>query len=88
VSPSQKTADPTDLAMMHRCIALSRAATREGEYPFATVIAVDGKVVAEAINHAVREGDVSRHAEVIALSTAQKVLGRKGLRHATLYTNV
>jgi tRNA(adenine34) deaminase len=88
VAPSQKIADPTDLAMMHRCIALSRDATREGEYPFATVIAVDGRVVAEAINHAVREGDVSRHAEVIALSAAQKALGRKGLRHATLYTNV
>jgi tRNA(adenine34) deaminase len=88
VSPLQKIADPTDLAMMQRCIALSREATREGEYPFATVIAVDGRVVAEAINRAVREGDVSRHAEVIALSAAQKTLGRKGLRHATLYTNV
>jgi tRNA(adenine34) deaminase len=88
VAPLQKIADPTDLAMMHRCIALSREATREGEYPFATVIAVDGRVVAEAINHAVRERDVSRHAEVIALSAAQKTLGRKGLRHATLYTNV
>ncbi len=88
MAPLKKIADPTDLAMMHRCIALSRDATREGEYPFATVIAVDGRVVAEAINHAVREGDVSRHAEVIALSVAQKALGRKGLRRATLYTNV
>ena len=84
----QKTNDPTDLAMMRRCIELSRAAIREGEYPFATVIAVDGKIVAEAINAAVRERDVSRHAEVIALSQAQKMLGRKGSRAATLYTNV
>jgi tRNA(adenine34) deaminase len=84
----QKTADPTDLAMMRRCIALSRIAIREGEYPFATIIALDGKVVAEAINRAVRDGDVSRHAEVIALSQAQKMLDRKQLRRATLYTNV
>jgi tRNA(adenine34) deaminase len=84
----QKTADPTDLAMMRRCIALSRTAMREGEYPFATIIALDGKVVAEAINRAVRDGDVSRHAEVIALSQAQKMLDRSELRRATLYTNV
>ena len=84
----QKTAGPIDLAMMRRCIELSRAAIREGEYPFATIIALDGKVVAEAINRAVRDGDVSRHAEVIALSQAQKMLDRSELRRATLYTNV
>ena len=88
MSPIQKIADPIDLAMMRRCIELSRAAIREGEYPFATVIAMDGKVIAEAINHQVRDGDVSRHAEVIALSQAQKVKSRKALRGATLYTNV
>ena len=49
---------------------------------------MDGKVIAEAINHQVRDGDVSRHAEVIALSRAQKVKSRKALRAATLYTNV
>jgi tRNA(adenine34) deaminase len=88
VSPIQKIAHPTDLAMMRRCIELSRAAIREGEYPFATVIVMDGQVIAEAVNHQVREGDVSRHAEVIALSQAQKVRSRKALRAATLYTNV
>jgi tRNA(adenine34) deaminase len=88
VAPIQKIARPDDLFMMHRCIDLSRTAVREGEYPFATIIALDGKVVAEAINHAVRDGDVSRHAEVIALSQAQKTLGRNALRGATLYTNV
>ena len=88
MGPIHATGDPTDLAMMRRCIELSRTATSEGEYPFATAIAVGGQVVAEAINHSVRDGDVSRHAEVIALSQAQKRLGRKGLRTATLYTNV
>lgn len=88
MAPTLKAADPIDLAMMRRCIELSRSATREGEYPFATIITLDGMVVAEAINTAVRDGDVSRHAEVIALSQAQKTLGRKRLRRATLYTNV
>ena len=77
-----------DAAMMARCIALSRTAADEGEYPFATVIALDGNVVAEAINRTVRDGDVSRHAEVIALSHAQLALTRHQLRRCTLYTIV
>jgi tRNA(adenine34) deaminase len=78
----------TDKAMMTRCIELSRIAAGEGEYPFATVIALDGQIVAEAVNRTVRDGDVTRHAEIIALSATQKTFGRQALRHATLYSNV
>src|ERR1019366_1046240 len=77
-----------DEAMMARCVELSRIAVDKGEYPFGTVIARDGKILAEAINHTVRDGDVTRHAEVIALSQAQKAIGREQLRHYTLYTNI
>jgi len=78
----------TDQAMMARCVELSRIAVEKGEYPFGTVIALDGQILAEAINHTVRDGDVTRHAEVIALSQAQRAIGRKQLRHYTLYTNI
>jgi tRNA(adenine34) deaminase len=74
--------------MMARCIEISRAAIREGEYPFGSVIAVDGRIVAEAANRTVKESDVSRHAEVIALSQAQKALSRSEFARATLYSNV
>ena len=80
--------DATDRAMMARCIELSRIAVDKGEYPFGTVIARDGEIVAEAINRTVRDHDVTRHAEVIALSQAQKALGRPQLNHCTLYTNI
>jgi tRNA(adenine34) deaminase len=80
--------EKTDKAMMARCIELSRIAIGKSEYPFGTVIARDGQIVAEAINHTVRDGDVTRHAEVIALSQAQKAIGREQLRHYTLYTNI
>jgi tRNA(adenine34) deaminase len=78
----------TDNAMMLRCIELSRIAVGKGEYPFGTVIARDGKVVAEAINRAVRQRDVTRHAEVIALAQVQQTISREQLRHCTLYTNI
>jgi tRNA(adenine34) deaminase len=78
----------TDMAMMARCIELSRSAVSQGEHPFGTVIALDGRVVAEAINRSIRDGDVTRHAEVIALSGVQKAISREQLRRCTLYTNV
>jgi len=80
--------ETTDKAMMARCVELSRIAVSKGEYPFGCVIALDGKVVAEAINRTIREGDVTRHAEVIALSHAQKTIGAEQLRRCTLYSNI
>ncbi len=80
--------EATDEAMMARCIELSRDAIGQGEYPFGTVIAAGGQIVAEAVDRTIREGDVTCHAEVIALSIAQKALGRRALREATLYSNV
>jgi tRNA(adenine34) deaminase len=74
--------------MMARCIELSRAGIGEGEYPFGSVIALDGRIVAEAANRTIGERDVSRHAEVIALSQAQKLLSKREFARATLYSNV
>ena len=77
-----------DIAMMGHAIALSRAGSRQGEYPFGCVVAHDGAIIAEAMNHSRREDDISRHAEIIAIAQAQKALGRRKLRAATLYTTV
>src|ERR1700710_396951 len=77
-----------DRAMMARCIELSRIAVSKGEYPFATVVVLEGQIVAEAINGTIRDDDVTRHAEVIALSAAQKAIGRHRLGRSTLYTNI
>jgi len=80
--------EATDKDMMARCVELSRIAVSKGEFPFAAVLALDGKIVAEAINRRVRENDVTRHAEVLALSQAQKVLSKRELRHSTIYCNI
>jgi len=77
-----------DTAMMQRCIRLSAAATAEGEYPFAAVICKGDLVVAEATNQVARNGDVTQHAELVAVSKAQQVLGRRDLSNCTLYSNV
>jgi tRNA(adenine34) deaminase len=77
----------SDLAMMAHCIELSRLAISQREFPFACVICKDGEIVAESTNRVKRDADVTRHSEMIAMSGAQKKLGKK-LRGCTLYTNV
>src|ERR1041385_4801184 len=77
-----------DLQMMQRCVELSAAAGRPRELPFACVICRDGEIVTEAINRVARDGDVTRHAEIVAISEAQRILGRKDLSDCTLYSNV
>ena len=82
------SSETTDRAMMARCIELSAMAVKEGEYPFGSLITLDGRIIAEATNRTMRDNDVSRHAEVIALSQAQHAVGRAELHRATLYSNV
>ena len=78
---------PFDTAMMQRAIALSVRSGEEGEYPYGVVIARDGKVVAESINRVKHEHDVTRHAEVVAISAAQKALDTVSLDDCTIYVS-
>ena len=83
-----QVANDLDLRMMARCITLSRDSIVAGELPFACVICRDGEVVAEATNRVVRDREMMRHAEMVAISQAQRVLGTKRLSRCTLYSNV
>ena len=84
----QKQLDDVDLKLMARCIELSRLATLEGEFPFASLISRNGEVVAEAANRVARESDVTRHAELLAISKAQESLGKGKLAGCTIYSNI
>jgi tRNA(adenine34) deaminase len=77
-----------DTAMMERCIRLSAIAAQGGEFPFASLISIGGKVVVEITNEVAKSGDVTRHAELMAVSEAQKILGRKDLSDCSIYSNV
>jgi tRNA(adenine34) deaminase len=77
-----------DTMMMMHCIRLSAKAAQSGELPFASLICIGKELVVETANQVVRNGDVTRHAEMVAISEAQKALGRRDLADCTLYTTV
>ena len=62
----------TDRTMMRRCIDLSVRSGQDGEYPYGVVICRGSEVVCESTNRVAHERDVTRHAEVVAISGAQK----------------
>jgi len=81
-------ADTIDAAMMRRCLQLSEQSVAAGERPFGAVLAAGPVVVAAAGNRVEMDRDVTRHAEVVALAEAQRLLGKKDLSGHTLYSIV
>jgi tRNA(adenine34) deaminase len=80
--------EDVDRRMMRRCIACAREGVSAGEFPFACVIARGEDVVCTSSNRTRRDSDVTRHAEMVAMTQAQRQLGRGALRDCTLYTTV
>jgi len=78
---------PHDAEMMRRAIGLAVRSGEEGEYPYGVVICRSGEVVAESINCVAHERDVTRHAEVVAISEAQKKLDTVSLDDCTIYVS-
>jgi tRNA(adenine34) deaminase len=88
-----KTVAPVDVAaidlkMMRRCIELSKTAGKQGEFPFASLVCKGETILAESTNRVTRDKDITRHAELVTVSQAQKAIGRKKLNNCTLYSNV
>jgi tRNA(adenine34) deaminase len=79
--------DTRDALLMRRCFALAIESAKQGEYPYAAVIARDHQVVVESTNRVARDRDVTRHAEVVAISEAQRAIGRTSLDDCVMYAN-
>jgi len=84
----ERTLQSLDEQMMRRCLALAAQSSKEREYPFGAVVARKGDIVAEATNRVARDCDVTRHAEIAAITEAQRLRGNTDLSDCTLYSNV
>jgi tRNA(adenine34) deaminase len=77
-----------DRRMMERAIALSKESGTAGEYPYGVLICRGDVVVAESINRSKHDFDVTRHAEVVAISAVQKALKSTSLDDCVIYGSV
>jgi len=73
---------------MREALAEAAKAAAAGEIPIGAVVVVDGRIVARDHNRREELHDPTAHAEVLALRTAGKKLGRWRLDRATLYVTI
>lgn len=73
---------------MRLALDQARDAAAAGEVPVGAVIAVEGKVVAQAANRTITDQDPTAHAEIVALRAAAHAIGNYRLLGATLYVTI
>jgi len=76
-----------DEKYMKLALELAETSKARGEFPFGAVIVQDDVVVAAAENGEHRKGDVTAHAELMALSEASWKLARRDLSDCTIYSS-
>lgn len=63
-------------------------AFEEGEIPVGAVVVCQNKIIARAHNQVQKLNDVTAHAEILAITSAQNYLGSKYLDECTLYVTL
>lgn len=77
-----------DKKYMAAAIRQAVVAKKKGDVPFGAVIVCHGRIIVESANSEHLEQDVTRHAEVKAVSEASHILGRRDLSDCTIYSTV
>ena len=77
-----------DEQYMRKALQEAQAAMSEGEIPVGAVVVCKDKVLARAHNLTETLNDVTAHAEMQAITSAENMLGGKYLQECTLYVTV
>jgi tRNA(Arg) A34 adenosine deaminase TadA len=73
---------------MRRAFRLAHLAREHGNHPFGALLAdADGRVLVEAENTVVSDGDCTGHAELNLVRTACRTLAPPAIATATIYTS-
>lgn len=78
----------TDEEFMKRALALAAECAARDEVPVGAVVVREGSIVAEGCNFKERENCAVRHAEIVALERAAKVLGNWWLEDCEVYVTL
>lgn len=78
----------TDEEFMKRALALAAECAARDEVPVGAVVVKEGSIVAEGCNFKERENCAVRHAEIVALERAAKVLGNWWLEDCEVYVTL
>lgn len=77
-----------DVDLMKEALAEARKALEMGEVPVGAVVALNGEIVARGHNEREAKLSIASHAEIEALHSAEKKLGRVRLFDCTVYVTL
>ncbi|KAF2336975.1 nucleoside deaminase [Flavobacterium daemonense] len=71
---------------MHQCLELAKTALKAGNPPVGALIVIDGKIIGTGIESGKSTGDITNHAEILAVRDAVKNGFSDKLHLAKMYT--
>lgn len=77
-----------DEYFMDIALSLAEEAANDGEIPVGAVVVSRNRIIGKGRNQTERLGDVTAHAEILALTAAAQYLGGKYLTDCTLYVTL
>ncbi|MBN3581441.1 nucleoside deaminase [Algoriphagus aestuarii] len=78
----------SDEYFMNEAFKQAKIAFEEGEIPVGAVIVCKNRVIAKAYNQTEMLNDVTAHAEILAITSAENYLGAKYLTDCKLYVTL
>ncbi|MDH4982208.1 nucleoside deaminase [Hyphomicrobium sp. D-2] len=72
---------------LRQAVALARANVDEGGRPFGAVVVRNGEVIATGVNEFHRSGDITDHAELLALRAVARAHGSDALKGAAVFAS-
>ncbi|MDO5759877.1 MAG: nucleoside deaminase [Bacteroidota bacterium] len=77
-----------DRYFMQEALKQARQACEENEVPIGCVVVCNNKVISRSYNMTEQLKDVTAHAEILAITSAEQTLQSKYLRDCTLYVTI
>lgn len=78
----------SDEYFMNFALIEAKKAYDKGEVPIGAIVVIENKIIARAYNQTEMLNDVTAHAEILAITSAEQYLGAKYLTNASLYVTV
>jgi len=78
----------SDDYFMDQALQLAEQAGEEGEIPVGAIVVCRNRIIGKGYNQTERLGDVTAHAELLAITAAAQHLGSKYLTDCTLYVTL
>ena len=78
----------SDAYFMRKALELAHQAFEEDEVPIGAIVVHKNKIIGKGFNQTERLTDVTAHAEILAITSAEQFLNSKFLDECTLYVTI